>query len=563
MKSRISFFNGGVFRKNITRFAPAWVLYAVLTLLLMLAMGGGDGVRFAAGLADMTHMTAFFALVWAFLNVQLLFGDLFSSRICNALHAMPIRRETWFFTNALTGLAFWAVPNAGFTLIFRLISGGGWQAPLLWFAAGLGQYLFFFGIAVLSAYCVGRRFAMALVYAILNFLSLILYWLVYNLYEPLLYGIKIPEDIFLTLCPAVQLIGNDYFQIDYTHLYDKAVFRELALGTGWGYLGICALIGLGALALALVLYRRRKLECAGDFMAVRRLSPVFLILYTFSVVVLSHTFYTLFWGVENYVFMALGLIIGFFTGLMLLQRTVRVFRKKTFLAFGVLAAVFSLTLVLTALDPLGVTRWVPEADQVKNVRISTGSGYYEIGECPELEQAENIEKILGIHETCLEKRGALPGTEPVYMEITLRYELKNGLTRQRNYEVYLQQTELTPLRELLTLPEVVLGSLYTNPDAQTLVRMDLDGENLFWTEESEMDSLLEAVVMDCEAGNMAQDWAFTRNARYIGWITVEARLPNGIYHSREVRFHDGCTNILAWLEETAGWKPEHSDKYGY
>ena len=149
------------------------------------------------------------------------------------------------------------------------------------------------------------------------------------------------------------------------------------------------------------------------------------------------------------------------------------------------------------------------------------------------------------------------------MEITLRYELKNGLTRQRNYEVYLQQTELTPLRELLTLPEVVLGSLYTDPDAQTLVRMDLDGENLFWTEESEMDSLLEAVVMDCEAGNMAQDWAFTRNARYIGWITVEARLPNGIYHSREVRFHDGCTNILAWLEETAGWKPEHSDKYGH
>lgn len=563
MKSRISFFNGAVFWKNVTRFTPAWVLYAVLTLLLMLSMGGGDGVLFAANLADMTHMTAFFAIVWAFLNAQLLFGDLFSGRICNALHAMPIRRETWFVTHVLSGLAFWTVPNILFTLIFLLMSGGVWQVPLLWFAASLGQYLFFFGVAVLSAYCVGKRFAMALVYAILNFLSLIVYWLVYNLYEPLLYGIKIPEDIFLTLCPVVQMMSNDYFHVDYTHLYGKAVFEELTLETGWGYLGICALIGLVALGLAIWLYRRRNLECAGDFMAVRRLRPVFLILYTFSVVVCCHGFYTLFWGSESYVFMALGLVIGFFTGLMLLHRTVRIFNKKSFLAFGVLAAVFVLTLVLTAVDPLGITRWVPRAEQVKNVRISTGSSHYEIGDCPELEQAGNIEKILQIHELCLERREAVAGTEPVYMQITLRYEMKNGQIRQRDYDVYLKRTELTPLRELLTLPEVVLGELYIDPDAHTLVRAEISGEDLKWTEEAQIESLLEAVVLDCEAGKMAQDWAFVSNANYIGWISVETRLPNGIYQCREIRFHDGCTHVLSWLEAQAGWTPEYSDKYDY
>ena len=563
MKSRISFFNGAVFRKNVTRFAPAWVLYSVLTLLLMLSMGGGDGVLFASNLADMAHMTAFFAIVWAFLNAQLLFGDLFNSRICNALHAMPIRRETWFATNVLSGLAFWVVPNVVFTLIFLLMSGGVWQAPLLWFAASLGQYLFFFGIAVLSVYCVGKRFAMALVYAIVNFLSLIVYWLVYNLYEPMLYGIEIPEDIFLTLCPAVQLIGNDYFWVKYTHLYGDAVFEELVLETGWGYLGVCALIGLVALILALVLYRRRNLECAGDFMAVRRLSPVFLILYTLCVVVCCHGFYTLFWGVESYVFMALGLIIGFFTGLMLLRRTVRVFHKKTFLAFGCLAAVFVLTLVLTALDPLGITRWIPQADQIKNVQISTGSSRYEINDCPELEQAEHIEKILGIHRTCLEKKDAVPGTEPVYMQITLRYELKNGQTRQRDYDVYLKRSELTPLRELLTLPGVVLGELYTNPHSQTLVRAELSGENLNWTTEEDMQALMDAVIRDCEAGKMAQDWAFTNNAKYIGWIVLEARRPNGLYYAREIRFHEGCTNVMDWLRTAAGWTPEDSDKYAY
>lgn len=563
MKSRISFFNGAVFRKNVTRFAPAWALYSVLTLLLMLSMGGGDGVNFASNLADMTHMTAFFALVWAFLNAQLLLGDLFSSRICNALHAMPIRRETWFATNVLSGLAFWVVPNILFTLIFLIMSGGVWQAPLLWFAASLGQYLFFFGIAVLSAYCVGKRFAMTLVYAIINFLSLIIYWLVYNLYEPMLYGIRIPEDIFLMLCPAVQLMGNDYFRVKYTHLYGKAVFEELIMESGWGYLGICALIGLLVIVLALVLYRRRNLECAGDFMAVRRLGPVFLVLYTFSVVVVCHGFYTLFWGAESYVFMALGLIMGFFTGLMLLQRTVRVFRKKTVLAFGGLAIAFVLTLVLTVLDPLGITRWIPQADQVKNVQISTGSSLYKIQDCPELERAEYVEKILRIHETCLEQRGKLADTQPVSMRITLRYELQNGWTRQRDYDVILERSDLAPLRELLTLPEVVLGDIYTNPDAQTLVRVDLSGENLSWTTEEDMKSLMDAMIRDCEAGNMAQDWVFMNDAKYIGWISIETRQPNGLYYAREIRFHEDCTNIMDWLKADAGWTPENSEKYEY
>ena len=37
MRSRISFFDATAFRKNVTRFAPAWVLYSVFMLMLMLS----------------------------------------------------------------------------------------------------------------------------------------------------------------------------------------------------------------------------------------------------------------------------------------------------------------------------------------------------------------------------------------------------------------------------------------------------------------------------------------------------------------------------------------------
>ena len=562
MKSRTSFFDPTVFWKNTTRFAPAWALYAVLMFMIMLTFAGSEaGAEFAVSLGEMTHFTGAAAMLCAFVYAQLLFGDLYSSRMCNALHAMPIRRETWFATNVLSGLAFWTVPNGLFTVIFLLLTGGVWEAPLLWFAVAMLQYLFFFGIAVLSAYCVGNRFAMALVYGLVNFLSLILYWLVANLYEPLLFGLTVPEDIFSLLCPAVHLIGDSYFQVRCVFTLHTVTSMEIVYESGWLYLGISAAVGLGALALALVLYRRRNLECAGDFMAVRRLGPVFLILYTFCAGVFCHGFNTLFLGEENYVFLVLGLAIGFFTGLMLLHRTVRIFQKKTFLAFSCLAAAFVLSLALTAWDPLGITRWIPDADQVENVQITTGASHYGTEDGPELERAEDIEKVLRIHEICLNSRNRTAATQTAYMNITIRYQLKNGQTRQRDYGVDLDRSELEQIRPLLSRPEAVLGDIYTNPDSAALVRAELSGEELAWTTEDELESLVDAIVRDCEAGNMAQDWAFAEEADYIGWIVIETRQPNGLYYARDIRIHEDCANVMAWLKAAARWTPADSDKF--
>ena len=37
------------------------------------------------------------------LAALVLFGDLDNPRMCNALHALPLRRETWFFSHAAAG----------------------------------------------------------------------------------------------------------------------------------------------------------------------------------------------------------------------------------------------------------------------------------------------------------------------------------------------------------------------------------------------------------------------------------------------------------------------------
>ena len=185
MKLRTSFFNPTVFRKDLTRFAPTWALYAIgLFMMMAICLDAPSDYRKAFSIAETISLMAGFNLCYALLNGQLLFGDLFNSRHVNALHAMPLRRECWYFTHMVSGLAFSFVPNLVMALVASLMMGTGWMVPFWWLLAVTLQYVCFFGLAVLSALCVGNRFAMVLVYAIINFIALILYWFYYSIYEP-------------------------------------------------------------------------------------------------------------------------------------------------------------------------------------------------------------------------------------------------------------------------------------------------------------------------------------------------------------------------------------------
>ena len=155
MKSRISFFNGTAFRKNMTRFAPAWLLYTVC-LLLGLVMLADSGVEYwlSANIASGIGFMSIVNFGYALLTALLLFGDLTNGRMCNALHALPLRREAWFGTNVVSGLVFSLIPTAIMTvpaLIASCFSAmeQGWQIPLYWLLGTNLQYIFFFGLAVL------------------------------------------------------------------------------------------------------------------------------------------------------------------------------------------------------------------------------------------------------------------------------------------------------------------------------------------------------------------------------------------------------------------------------
>ncbi len=559
MKLRTSCFNKTAFWKAITRFAPLWAVYFIGGVLIMLTVTQRSGEQAHHYSASFTAATiGYFAAIngiYAGLAAQLLFGDLFNSRMCNALHAMPLRRETWFFTHLLAGLAFSIVPNTLGILLILPRLGAFWFVAFLWLLGMTLEYLFFFGLAVFSMFCTGNRFAMVAVYGILNFASVIARWFCAVVFAPMLYGVSFPEKPFLLLCPVVNLAQNEqWVNWDWKDVSGKLYHREYffdGLAGPWTYLWVIAAIGVALLAVSLLLYRRRKLESAGDFIAVQPLAPIFSVVFSLC----AGAVFAMLGEITNSFYLPyllVGTLVGYFGGQMLLQRRVKVFGKRTLLKAGVLLTTVFLTLAVVRLDPLGVTRWVPEEKDVASVTISDSAYYSKYNQTLfTAESTEDIQTVLALHQEII-AQGEERADEDSLMDLHLSYQLTNGSTVKRAYAAYLPTETIAPLKYLFSRPEVVLGyeDCLTNPSRIASIHID---SKLPLPKEAKA-SFLEAVAKDCENGNMAHSYMFHDNGGVKLWISAEIVQDNGTTLFREIRVFSDAENTIKWLaDNTSLW----------
>ena len=555
MKSRTSFFNGTVLRKDITRFAPSWALYTVFLLLSLFTMVTNNSPEWLAeDLADSLPVFAVLNFLYAFLNAQLLFGDLFKSRMCNALHAMPLRREGWFLTHVICGNAFALIPNLLAGLIMALLLGKLWFIPLLVVLGSALQYLFFFGLATFSCLCAGNRFAVVLIYGILNFLSLLIFWLSDILYEPLLYGVVFDAEPLLKCCPVVWMASRDYLRVDNDYIRDGVHEQRIATfegfeGGSWLYLVICAVLGIGLLALALQLYRKRHLEAAGDFIAVKAMEPVFLVIYAVTLGAMLQLFYMVATGNDLLLFLVIGVAVGFFTGQMLLKRTVKVFQKKSFLGLAALLVILALSLLFTKLDLGNVIHWVPEAADVKTVVINP-NGYYSSWSVTD---PEDIVQVLDMHSAILgvydENDGDVLKNNVYYYDggnyttVTLRYEMKSGTVRERTYTITVDSYAGQALKRLLSDPECVFGYDNFEKFLADLQSFTYNNKEYLFFRKEDKEAFARALWKDAENGDLYQNLDFYY-AENVKWYTTWLYLNLDQGESREIRITLDAQNIL-------------------
>ncbi len=497
------------FKKDITRFAPVWVLYLIGLLLVMVRqMGAYDAGTKAHNLPGIISTFGIVNLIYAGVCAQLLFGDLYNTRMCYSLHALPQRRESWLLNHLGAGFAFSLVPNLIAALFLMLQMGELGFLMLYTLLAMELQFLFYFGLATVSALVTGNRFAMVLVYAGLNFVSVLAYWILETIYLPMLPGVVLDMEPYQLLCPTVQLFNYDFMEFKRVEIEQDIGYRDwtyefVGLADGWGYTAVLGILGLVLMGLSALLYRLRHLESAGDFLAFPKLKPPMCVAITVCMGGVCALIGEFIIGDSMLLWLIVGIVVGYFGGLMLLERRIKVFRVKSLIGFAVLAAVLICSYVLTYLDAFGVVAWVPKADQVQSVTVSNyndsgyNGGWYSGNRISvTLEEQEQIEEILVAHEDIIDR---LENSKNSTHRVVITYRLESGRTVKRSYSAPANGKNYEIITKYFNTPEQVLG--YTDWDrfVEELEQLDTSGNPIPETHWAEV---MEALRKDCQAGHV-------------------------------------------------------------
>lgn len=558
MKSRTSFSKLTIFKRSITRFAPIWALYLIGMMLVLFDSGYYEySDRFAYYMMpDMVQAFGIVNIIYAGVIAVMLFGDLYNTRMCYSLHTVPIRREGLLLSQLAAGILFSLVPNAVATLYLMFKLESLWFLALYWLLAATLQFIFFYGLATVSALLTGNRFAMLAVYAGFNFVSMLIYAVLQTIYVPMLTGVVADIETFTRFSPAVHLADQfDYFLFESYHVtikegikeYEETHFRYLGLEDGWGYTAILGGLGLVTMGISVWLYRLRHLECAGDFVAFPKTKGVACVIITLCVALCFALVGEAIAG--GYIlWMAVGLVVGFFGSLMLLERRVKVFRKRTFAAFGALAVVVILSFLAVAFDWFGIVRWTPEPDRVASVTVanyrnySYNGGYYDNRISVTLTEKEEIADIVEAHQDILARLGEEDENgdiKPTHY-VVLTYKMSSGRTVIRAYNAPADGINYETISKYFYTPEQILG--YTDPvKAAQNVQYLYSGVGEIPEEFAE--KLFTALQMDCEKGYVLSQGQGGDKGSYLEYH-IEM---DDYYVSRSLTIMSGAENTLAVL----------------
>ena len=483
MDSRTSFFNTTVFTKSMARFWPLWGAYfgiwlIILPVRLLSSRNYGDSPAVVRHLllSNATAMGVIMALIFGGLAAMAVWSFLYSSRSACGTACLPLRRESLFFSNVAAGLAPLFAANVLIALLSALaaastLGAAAFGAAAQWCGAASLTVLFFFGFGTLCAQLTGSVIVMPLVYIVLNFTAYIVETMVRSILSTFVYGYGYGVSGGWNLRWLSPVVGY-YDGIGATPVYEEIVrgnekYESIVDYTfyGWGTIAAYAAVGVVFLALALLLLRARRMETAGEVVAVSPLRPVFRWCMALGcglvLAAIMHGSLPVYSPagafIEMLVFMIVGAFIGWFAARMLLLKSFRAFRGG-WAGYGLCCAVILALMLGMRFDLFGYERYVPPEDRIGSVWISAN------GEYVYLKAPENIARAREIHESIIAHkddytRDRMPYAWNYGIYCRIGYGLKDGGDVGRIYNLRYDgddpQGDVVALQELLNVPEAI------------------------------------------------------------------------------------------------------------
>ena len=499
MTSKISCFDRAVFRRALKKTAPVWILYTLYELLLPLRL-----FSFCRGVSSCTDdflvQIEKTILGYARINASLLpfllggllawvlFFWLFRAGTAYFYAALPVRRETLFLTNYLTGVLLCAAPALLSSLLLWAVGAGFGAAVFVpamqVFTATMLGFLLFFSFAVLVCCVVGQMAAMPIVYVILNFTFFVLEAIVRHLLFTFVYGMPYSQSstmqsFALHATPVLGLLqGGFRVQTDWLER-DGMYYMEYAPRLeGWSYLGMLAVLGLVFALCAFLLLKHREMERSGDVIAVGWLRPVALYVFTIGcALVLGALMAELFSSntSDNFwyvlLFSCAGAFVGYFAGKMLLQKTVHVFRSG-WLGLGACCLALLLAFGAAEFDLFGYSRYLPERSAVQ----AAGLTHYQSNGLYTTQDDAFIQDVLNLHTAAVSEKSKQEHRRHAYQlgtdyteQFYITYRMTDGTLTERYYSIVYSEADLEDPDSLISR----FSALYNSPGS-VLIRTGFD-----------------------------------------------------------------------------------------
>lgn len=443
MPSERTFFNKAIYKRALSRFWIIGAAYAVVLCFLTLMCGQYFNSEFTevseyvsySILSNLTRREIVAAAAAAVVMAIAVHGWMFRKTSAAYIAALPVTREALLISSMLAALTLLILPCIIAMLVSLLLYGGGplWTPYLLCSAAAVVlMNIAFFGLASFCTVFTGNAAVLPALYVIALYGFVGIEVVTRYIAEFLLFGVRGTGWELAVLSPLY------YFFNNYVGSYSYALPLT----------AIYAAAGVILAGLAVIFFRHRRMEAAGETVAVPALRPLFrwglaaVGALGMALLILKTVFDVGAYGAGNrgtparvailLLAMLFGAAVGWFGADALMRKTLRVFDRH-WKGLGVFCALLCALVIGCELDVFGVERYQPEVDEIGYAAVNGWGEYDET----RIMQPENLEALLSLQKDIIANKKAYERQQgPGIFPLTIEYYGTDGKLLARRVYTY-------------------------------------------------------------------------------------------------------------------------------
>ena len=446
MPSERTFFNKAIYKRALSRFWIIGAAYAVVLCFLTLMCGRYFSSDFTevseyvsySILSNLTRREILAAAAAAVVMAVAVYGWMFRKTSAAYISALPVTREALLISSLLAGLTLLILPCIIAMLVSLLLYGGAGSpcTPYLLCSAAAAALMniAFFGLASFCTVFTGNAAVLPALYVIALYGFVGIEVGIRYITEFLLFGVRGGTGWELAILSPLY-----YFSNGYVGSYSYAIPLT----------AIYAAAGVILAGLAVIFFRHRRMEAAGEVVAVPVLRPIFRwgLAAVGSLGMALLTLKTVF-NVGSYdagnsstparvaillLAMLFGAAVGWFGADALMRKTLRVFDRH-WKGLGVFCALLCVLVIGGKLDVFGVERYQPDVDEIGYATVTGWGEYYNV---KRIMQPENIEALLSLQKDIIANKKAYENQKGINIfPLTIEYYGTDGKLLARRVYIY-------------------------------------------------------------------------------------------------------------------------------